>query len=142
MIDNRTALTVKRPWSHLFFLPGALAKDVENRSWATSYRGLLAIHAGRAFDDSFFDWIHQKTEAGAFTVAEFQAITAAAAASRDGHDDGRIIGTVELVEIAQTHGSRWWNGTDRAWVLRNPVAKVEPRLIRGDRGLWIVGNRR
>ncbi|WP_157254832.1 hypothetical protein [Nonomuraea typhae] len=40
------ALTVRQPWAW------ALARaDIENRSWTTTYRGWLAIHAGRALVD-------------------------------------------------------------------------------------------
>ncbi|MEV6967602.1 hypothetical protein AB0M47_21105 [Hamadaea sp. NPDC051192] len=41
------ALTVRQPWAWAIAHAG---KVVENRSWSTSYRGLLAIHAGLKFD--------------------------------------------------------------------------------------------
>lgn len=44
MTDLR-ALTVRRPWCGLIAHHG---KDVENRTWSTSYRGRLFIHAGHA----------------------------------------------------------------------------------------------
>lgn len=37
------ALTVKQPWAHFIANSG---KRVENRTWTTPYRGLIAIHAG------------------------------------------------------------------------------------------------
>lgn len=36
------ALTVKQPWASLIM---SGEKDVENRSWATRHRGLIAIHS-------------------------------------------------------------------------------------------------
>lgn len=45
------ALTVLPPWSHAI---AHLGKSVENRSWPTTYRGPLLIHAGksvRCWDD-------------------------------------------------------------------------------------------
>lgn len=39
------ALTLHQPWAALM---AAGAKRVETRSWATKYRGLLAIHAAKA----------------------------------------------------------------------------------------------
>lgn len=42
-------LTVRQPWAW------AIArghKNIENRRWATSYRGPLAIHSGLRFDDA------------------------------------------------------------------------------------------
>jgi hypothetical protein len=39
------ALTVCQPWAHAIL---HLGKDVENRTWATTYRGPLFIHAGKS----------------------------------------------------------------------------------------------
>ncbi len=38
------ALSVRQPWAWLIV---AGYKDVENRGWATKYRGRILIHAGR-----------------------------------------------------------------------------------------------
>ena len=40
-------LSVRQPWAWLIC---AGFKDVENRSWKTSYQGRLYIHAGKSFD--------------------------------------------------------------------------------------------
>lgn len=44
------ALTICQPYAHLICLPDDddRAKRVENRTWATSYRGPLLIHAGKS----------------------------------------------------------------------------------------------
>lgn len=42
------AITVRQPWAWAIARGG---KDIENRSWGTSYRGLLAIHAGVRWDE-------------------------------------------------------------------------------------------
>lgn len=41
------ALTVRQPWASLI---ACGAKTIETRSWRTSYRGWLAIHAGKTID--------------------------------------------------------------------------------------------
>ena len=41
------ALTIKQPWASAIAFGD---KRVENRSWPTAYRGLLAIHAGASID--------------------------------------------------------------------------------------------
>ena len=41
------ALTVRQPWASLI---AAGVKTIETRSWATSFRGPLAIHAGKRWD--------------------------------------------------------------------------------------------
>lgn len=38
------AITISQPWASLI---ASGEKWVENRTWATNYRGLLAIHAGK-----------------------------------------------------------------------------------------------
>lgn len=40
-------LTVQQPWASLIAVG---EKDVENRRWATAYRGPVAVHAGKAVD--------------------------------------------------------------------------------------------
>lgn len=44
------ALTICQPYAHLICLPDNddRAKRVENRTWATNYRGRLLIHAGKS----------------------------------------------------------------------------------------------
>ena len=39
------AITICQPWAYAICYRG---KDVENRTWYTSYRGSLAIHAGKS----------------------------------------------------------------------------------------------
>lgn len=41
------ALTVKQPWAELI---ASGRKPLETRTWSTSYRGKLAIHAGKEVD--------------------------------------------------------------------------------------------
>lgn len=44
-------LTLRQPWASLVAIPDDLdGKRVENRRWPTSYRGELAIHAGKEWD--------------------------------------------------------------------------------------------
>lgn len=46
------AITVCQPYAHLLALPATHpdAKPMENRTWFTSYRGPLIIHAGKSRD--------------------------------------------------------------------------------------------
>lgn len=44
------AITIWQPWASLL---ACGAKKFETRSWSTSYRGPIAIHAGIAFNNSF-----------------------------------------------------------------------------------------
>ena len=45
------ALTLRRPWASLMLIPAELGgKTVENRSWATDYRGPVMLYAGTRVD--------------------------------------------------------------------------------------------
>jgi hypothetical protein len=45
------ALTLRRPWASLMLVPEQLnGKTVENRSWATDYRGVVLLYAGIRVD--------------------------------------------------------------------------------------------
>ncbi len=45
---NIRAITLTQPWASLVAIG---AKRIETRSWRTSYRGWLAIHAGKTFPE-------------------------------------------------------------------------------------------
>lgn len=47
------ALTVKQPWAELI---ASGKKPLETRTWSTSYRGRLAIHAGKEADEDAPAW--------------------------------------------------------------------------------------
>lgn len=51
--DGRAmGLTVRRPWASLLLVPGSAGgKTVENRTWATDYRGPVLIYAGEGIDE-------------------------------------------------------------------------------------------
>lgn len=110
------ALTIKQPWATLI---AAGIKDVENRSWPTSYRGPLLIHAGKAFDH---DW------------------NACAHLSRRGYDldalpAGGIIARCQLVDCVQDSDSPWAEPDQWHWILRD-VEPVAFTACRGMLGLW------
>lgn len=50
------AVTIAQPYAHLIVTPigdlpkGQSEKRIENRTWRTSYRGALAIHAGKSME--------------------------------------------------------------------------------------------
>lgn len=50
--DGRAmALTLRRPWASLLLVPEALGgKTIENRTWATDYRGPILIYGGTRID--------------------------------------------------------------------------------------------
>jgi hypothetical protein len=113
---HRYALTVWQPWAGLIM---AGIKDVENRTWRTSYRGPLLIHAGSGTDE-------QGMEQHADEIV---------ASGADVRVRG-ILGTVNLVDVARNHSSAWALPDCWHWVLQDPRRLVEPVPARGMPGLW------
>jgi hypothetical protein len=96
-------ITVRQPWASLLV---AGVKDVENRTWPTSYRGPVLIHAGKRPD--------------AISVAEVERRFGA-------HLDnigplGGVVGVADIVDCVQPHPSQWYAPHHYAFVLANAQA--------------------
>jgi hypothetical protein len=128
---NIKALTVKQPWAW------AIAdghKPVENRKWKTRHRGLLAIHAGRAWDLPGARWMRAQP----------------AGPVPPGMDEvtrGAVVAVVELVGVCgRSEGSRyvrcdcgpWAVSGQFHWQLKDPSPLSEPFLVSGQLGLWDI----
>lgn len=119
------ALTLWQPWASLL---ACGTKKYETRSWATSYRGPIAIHAAKKpFDTSpFFD-----KELHLFA----EALNLPDIYNFDGLPYGCVIATAELVGCYQIYDT----GEHGAYLLKNS-GKVE--FIRGNEiffGDWTEG---
>jgi hypothetical protein len=105
------ALSIKQPWAALIV---SGIKPVENRSWATSYRGPLLIHASKRHDH----------EANVRLDATHLV-------------HGAIVGIVDLIDIVTAHPSPYFTGP-YGWVLANP-RRIEPPIpMRGQQRLFDV----
>jgi hypothetical protein len=113
---KKPALTVRQPYAWLIV---AGFKPIENRTWSTTYRGPLLIHAAVKMHDH--------------TIAEIER-RYQVPIDRDALRFGGIIGRVDLVDVVTKHSSRWFEGPF-GWVLRVP-APVPFRPIRGGQGLF------
>ncbi|BAQ63952.1 ASCH domain-containing protein [Geminocystis sp. NIES-3709] len=117
-------ITIHQPWAW------AIAegfKTVENRTWQTNYRGLLAIHAGKS----------KKSLKYLDTVKELTGV------ENPKLRFGEIIAVVNLTNITiftHTEWEKWAVKGQYHWLLRNPV-KVEPIKINGQMGLWELNNK-
>ncbi len=135
------ALTVQQPWAWAIVQGGKL---IENRTQLWTYRGPLAIHAGKTWSERGMD---SPLVSGAFddvtTRGEFNA---EAWSSR-----GAIIGVVDLVDCHPDAGCcRPWGesayvehgGRSRRnvthLVLENPRALPSPIYATGQMGMWNV----
>lgn len=140
------ALSLIQPWATLVAIG---AKRIETRTWATGYRGPLAIHASK--------W---RTDAGGIVskdVREFlsrcfqepfcSALTRAGYNAPGELPSGAIVATARLVDVKPTHLAtlridayerEFGNyGPGRyAWCLDNVHQLPAPIPYRGERGLW------
>ena len=111
------ALSVRQPFAWAIIYGG---KDVENRSWATRYRGPVLVHAGMRWHD----------------------VTPAILARRMGiriPDDlprGGIVGLVEIVGCVEASASPWFQGP-YGFVLAHPRS-LPFRALPGKLGLFDV----
>ncbi len=126
-------LSIKQPWA---FLIVAGYKDIENRTWTTSHRGIFAIHASGKFDYNFFDICsdHNACEA---VREHFGLIENSRKITKNKHELGAIIGTVELADIKESSDSEWYYSGNFAWILKNPKpwVNVIPN-VKGKLNLW------
>lgn len=116
-------LSVKQPWAYLLAVG---IKDVENRSWATSHRGWIAIHASKSFDHSAMaDFRAAMAEAG-------QVIPPLAEVR------GAIIAVVRVVDCTtwRPGASEWHEKGYVGWYVEDARILPDPIFVNGTLGLW------
>lgn len=120
------ALTICQPYPHLILIG---EKPVENRTWATDYRGPLLIHAGKSRA-----WLRDGD-------------TRRAAASGHPLTFGAIVGRATLVDcmslqrylrLHPEHADHQHVIGPYCWVLEEPVRFEKPIPWRGALGLFDV----
>lgn len=122
------ALTLHRPWAELILAAG---KDVENRTWATNYRGPLLIHAGKMWDDDAYMFAARIPTGPEAMAADWISC------DPDDHVTG-IIGIVDLVDILNgTSPSPWAARNQYHWRLANPRMFAGAIPCRGYQQLWL-----
>jgi hypothetical protein len=118
------ALSVQQPWAELIVCHD---KDVENRTWPTTYRGRVAIHASAGLLKKDLDnlkWLYSK---GKFHIDPSKLKLTL----------GAIIGTVEIYNCVTSSSSRYFNGP-YGFLLYKPMILPKPIKVKGSLGLWRV----
>lgn len=90
------ALSLKQPWPWAII---NLGKDIENRKWATSYRGRFLIHASKTFDLDGYEFVLRMAAARNVVVpraADFER--------------GGIVGSAVVRDVVQASASPWFFG--------------------------------
>ena len=98
------ALSIQNPWAWLI---AHGVKDVENRDWDTSYRGLILIHASKRIDPNAF---YADGTFGAYpgTVEDTSFLTSMPL--RNEYETGGIVGYATLKEVVTSSTSPWFRG--------------------------------
>lgn len=151
------ALSLTQPWASLVALG---AKRIETRSWATSYRGRLLIHAAKGMGPVGGNrgLNHLVANEPFWSVLQAAGCTFGRRAP-SGLPFGAIVAVCDLVDCVSTgiyssvqHGSEIWqvppgnmsreyafgdySAGRYAWLLADVQALPEPVLCKGALGLW------
>ncbi|WP_286842761.1 MULTISPECIES: ASCH domain-containing protein [Sphingobacterium] len=143
------ALSIKQPWASLI---AHGIKDIENRTWATKYRGTIYIHASSkpSFSNLTLNLTHDQIDQ--MVLGDFCQLDSRSIA----YPKSAIIGTVDIVDCVINHPSIWAEKTEGItdcntkefipnrnkkpiynWVLANPVLFEKPILnVKGKLSLW------
>lgn len=107
---RKAALSIRQPWAWLI-VHGH--KDVENRTWETSFRGRLLIHASGRFTQREYE----EAEAvvlgimgGSFRLPSYEDLR---------RQCGGVVGEATLVDCVRQSSSRWFTGPF-GFVLESP----------------------
>lgn len=142
-------LTVRQPWAHMI---ANLGKTIENRTWETRYRGLLAIHAGaysgwdKAAESSPVateawkrwatvpatgDLAAPLTRGAAYSFFSFGAVIAVAELAACHRDEETALHRPGMPRCSPWAVRGAWH-----WVLRDVRPLAEPVPCKGKLGLW------
>ena len=116
-------LSVRQPWAWLIV---AGYKPVENRTWRTSYRGPLLIHASQAMEPEDFPMQREWIETCGLVIPEDLP-------------RGAIVGAATLTDVwdkkkFERPGIRWFEGP-YGFKMEDAVEFAEPIPCRGQLGI-------
>jgi len=106
------ALSLTQPMAWAIFN----GKDIENRTWSTSFRGRIYIHASKGFNGDHY--------------CEIVDVLGIVPPKRENTIHGALIGEVDIIDCVANHGSLWFTGP-WGFVLANPMAFTTPIPCRG-----------
>lgn len=120
LAETLPALSIRQPWADLILWG---IKDVENRTWATDFRGRLLIHAGRQVDVEGLERLEPS----------YGLVMPASYAPRT----GAILGMAVLTDCVDRHPSPFFHGP-WGFLLRDPVDFSTPIPAAGRLGIFRV----
>jgi len=134
------AISLTQPWAQLVVLG---AKRAETRSWPTTYRGEVAIHASKGFPGYAETLCKQLAFKRALDEYHFVALTLPL---------GAIVGTIEITGCYRTEEAGAMGIYDHSpedqfgdfspgryfWTLTNPRMFATPKPCKGALKIWTV----
>jgi hypothetical protein len=128
------ALSIRSPWWWFILHAG---KDIENRDWATKFRGTVYLHAGKWWRP---DEVRDDGETAAaitriFPNEKYKGAEITWAAMKA--SGGCIVGKVDIIDCVSVSSSPWFFGR-YGFVLANPVALDKPIPFKGALGFFDV----
>jgi hypothetical protein len=147
------ALTLIQPWASLVAVG---AKCIETRSWPTNYRGLVAIHAGKSWDE--MPMLYFLHDSAPELDPDIKAMVAALSSAGyvypwDMLPRGAIVAVAEIVDCQRVtaentppapelyfgdYSDEFSKRGRYAWHLANVRRLPEPIPCRGAQQLWTV----
>lgn len=146
------ALTLIQPWSQLIALG---AKRIETRSWNTSYRGPLAIHAGKGMPAYAKEYCHARIFQEALgwqmpvsdvpaRIATFPrgcviavcALVDCRPTENRGGCDSEVFDDYPKLDTPQERAFGNFSPGRWGWILEDIIALPEPIPAKGALGLW------
>jgi len=116
------SISIKQPWASLVI---AGIKDVENRTWATSYRGPLLIHASKKWDKDGAEFITERHPELKNLVQASRNLT------------GVLLGQVLMTNCVQKHRSEWFSGP-YGFIFMHSREFYKPIPYKGQLGIFSV----
>lgn len=114
------AISIRQPWASLIV---AGVKDIENRSWPTTFRGRILIHAAQKIDTDALELV-RRMGLGSQFIESIKEYT------------GGVIGEVEITDCVKESKSQWFEGP-YGFVLKD--AKILPfKKCRGMLGIFDI----
>jgi hypothetical protein len=124
------ALSIRQPFAWAILHAG---KNVENREWATRYRGRIRIHAAKTWDEEGYEWLKNEGDCDTFLPAPYDPAW---------FPLGAYVGEVTVTNCVQydtafAAAENPWAFGPWCWVLADPIAYPEPIPGRGYPGLYL-----
>lgn len=104
------ALSIRQPWAWLILHGG---KDIENRTWFTTFTGTVLIHASKGMTPDDYEAATVFCNGLDMEIKRFPSFNSPQLRF------GGIVGSVEILRCAQSHLSPWFTGP-YGLVLKNP----------------------